>query len=134
KILFACMPFDGHFNPMTGLAVYLKNQGADVCWYTQDYYHEKLKKLGIPHYPFVKALQLNQDNLNDLFPKSISMGQRAKLNHDLQNIFIRRGPEFYQDIKNIYQEFPFDVMVADIGFTGIPFVKELMHIPVVTIG
>ncbi len=32
KILFATMPFDGHFNPLTGIAVHLKESGHDVRW------------------------------------------------------------------------------------------------------
>jgi MGT family glycosyltransferase len=34
----------------------------------------------------------------------------------------------------IYEEFPFELMVADITFTGIPFVSDLMKIPVVGVG
>jgi UDP:flavonoid glycosyltransferase YjiC (YdhE family) len=33
KILFASIPYDGHFNPLTGLAVYLKSKGHDVRWF-----------------------------------------------------------------------------------------------------
>jgi UDP:flavonoid glycosyltransferase YjiC (YdhE family) len=32
KILFANIPADGHFNPLTGIAMELKNQGHDVRW------------------------------------------------------------------------------------------------------
>jgi hypothetical protein len=30
RVLFGCVPADGHFNPLTGLAVYLKEKGCDV--------------------------------------------------------------------------------------------------------
>ena len=30
KFLFATMPFDGHFNPLTSIAMHLKAQGHDV--------------------------------------------------------------------------------------------------------
>ncbi len=52
KILFATMPFDGHFNPLTGIAMHLKAAGHDVRWYTGPSYAAKLERLGIPHYPF----------------------------------------------------------------------------------
>ena len=52
KILFADIPADGHFFPLTGMAMELKNQGHDVRWYTSKMFEEKLKKLGIPFYPF----------------------------------------------------------------------------------
>jgi hypothetical protein len=60
--------------------------------------------------------------------------QVAKLKYDLINVFILRSEEYYEDIKAIHEEFPFDVMVCDVAFTGIPFVKEKMNIPVVSIG
>jgi UDP:flavonoid glycosyltransferase YjiC (YdhE family) len=34
RIMFACVPADGHFNPLTGLAVALAEAGCDVRWYT----------------------------------------------------------------------------------------------------
>ncbi|WP_299185577.1 hypothetical protein [uncultured Aquimarina sp.] len=43
KILFACIYADGHFNPMTQLAVHLKKK-RDVRWYTGNT-HEKIKLL-----------------------------------------------------------------------------------------
>jgi len=30
KILFACFPADGHFNPLTGLAMYLKEKNSAI--------------------------------------------------------------------------------------------------------
>jgi MGT family glycosyltransferase len=42
--------------------------------------------------------------------------------------------EYLQDIKNIHRTFPFDLMIADSMFTGIPLVKATMNIPVIAIG
>ena len=33
KFLFASLPADGHFNPLTGIAVHLRDRGHDVRWY-----------------------------------------------------------------------------------------------------
>ncbi|MEI9809634.1 MAG: hypothetical protein WDO16_18215 [Bacteroidota bacterium] len=52
KILFATFPADGHFNPLTGLAVHLKELGCDVRWYTSVKYEDKLQRLNIPPLPF----------------------------------------------------------------------------------
>jgi UDP:flavonoid glycosyltransferase YjiC (YdhE family) len=135
KILFACAPFDGHFSPLTGLAVHLLNGGHDVRWYTQDFYAEKLMKLNIPHYPFVLAQQINQENLEVIFPERRNIsGTIKKLNFDIQNVFVKQGPLYYQDIVNIENEFDFDLLIADSVFTGVPYVKELMAKPVFTIG
>lgn len=135
KIIFATIPGDGHFNPLTSLAAHLKSAGHDVRWYTQNVYEQKIKSLGIPYYPFRKALQLNHHNLNTVFPQRLKYkSQLKRLNFDIENVFALRGPEFYDDLSEIHNDFPFDVMIADVAFTGIPFVREKMDKPVLAIG
>lgn len=135
KILFACAPFDGHFSPLTGLAVHLVSQGHDVRWYAQDYYAAKLKKLNIPHYPFVLAQQINQLDLETIFPERKKINNIIKkINFDIRHVFVKQGPLYYQDIARIEDEFDFDLMIADSVFTGVPYVKELMAKPVFSIG
>ncbi|HET7896162.1 MAG TPA: glycosyltransferase, partial [Flavisolibacter sp.] len=135
RILFANFPADGHFNPLTGLAVHLKNSGCDVRWYTSPRYEAKIDKLGIPFYSFQRAVDFFAE------PSGIDSPERAKcktavskLNFDLINAFILRGAEFYEDVKDIYKEFPFDIVIGDICFTGIPFIREKMGLPVIAIG
>jgi len=136
KVLFATVPADGHFNPLTGLAKYLQeSMGCDVRWYTSVIQDEKLAKLGIPHYPFVHARDINGHNLEEVLPERRNISDpAAKLNFDMIHVFARRGPEYFKDIQEIHRSFPFDVMIADSLFTGIPFVSKKMHIPVVNIG
>lgn len=135
KILFASIAADGHFNPLTGLALHLKQQGCDVRWYVGNAYADKLRKLDIPHFPHQKALDVTADNINEFFPERATIKSGiAKLKFDLIEFFIKRAPHFYADVKAIHEQFPFEVLVADNCFTAIPFVKEKMHIPVVSIG
>jgi MGT family glycosyltransferase len=136
KILFANFPADGHFNPLTGLAVHLKKIGCDVRWYTAKKYEEKIHRLGIPFYSLKKAMDFSADpDIDNLFPERKKYkSQVAKLKFDMINAFILRAPEYYEDIKEIYKEFKFDLMIADITFGGIPFVKEKMNIPVIAVG
>ena len=135
KILFATIPFDGHFNPLTSLAVYLKGAGHDVRWYTQEAYENKLKKLGIHHYPFQKALQLNQYNLDTIFAERLKHKDQIKrLNFDLQNVFVLRTSEFFEDICEINKTFTFDVLIADVMFTALPVVRHRLHKPVIAVG
>ncbi|MFT3677140.1 MAG: glycosyltransferase [Chitinophagaceae bacterium] len=133
KILFANFPADGHFNPLTGLAAYLKKMGCDVRWYTSTKYAEKIARLGIPHYPLQKAVDVS--DLEKSFPNRTRIkGQIARLRFDIVEAFINRGPEYYADLCDIQKEFDFDVLVADCAFTGIPFVTDKMNIPVLSIG
>ena len=135
RILFACLPADGHFNPMTGIAMELKNQGHDVRWYTSKMFEQKLQKLGITHYPFRKALEVNQFTINEVFPqrKKLKAGV-PQLKFDLKHFFIYRAPEYFEDISEIKKEFPFDVFVCDAGFTAGKLVKDKLKIPVASVG
>src|SRR5262249_13758734 len=135
KILFASIPADGHFNPMTGMAMELKEQGQDVRWYTSKMFGEKLRNLGITHYPFKKALEANQFNADELFPerKKYKSGV-PRLKFDLKYFFIYRAPEYFQDISEIKRSFDFDVFVCDAAFTAGKLVKEKLKVPSVAVG
>lgn len=135
KILFAAFPADGHFNPLTGLALHLKNQGYDVRFYTGNRYQKKIESLGIPYLPFQKATELDMDRLEELFPdRNNHKSQVAKLNYDIINVFIKQGPAYFEDLKTIQNHFPFELLIADVAFSGIPWVKDIMKIPVLGVG
>ncbi len=90
KILFATLPADGHFNPLTGLAKYLQAAGGDVRWYTSPRYRGKLEQLGIRHYPFRQALDTNGHNLDEHFPARTTMQDPVeRLNFDMINGLVR---------------------------------------------
>jgi UDP:flavonoid glycosyltransferase YjiC (YdhE family) len=63
KILFATVAADGHFNPLSGIAVHLREARHDVRWYAGRNYAAKLERLGIPHFPFNRANDINGDNI-----------------------------------------------------------------------
>ncbi|MBC7887111.1 MAG: glycosyltransferase [Ferruginibacter sp.] len=135
KILFACVPADGHFNPLTGIAKHLQLAGYDVRWYSSANYKHKLEKLQVPYYLFDKALEVTGDTVDEIFPARKAMkNPLKKLNYDIINFFIARGPEYYADMLNIYRSFPFDLVIVDCAFTAIPFIAEKMKIPVISIG
>lgn len=135
KILMACVPADGHFNPLTGLAKNLLSAGYDVRWYSSPLYAAKLNKLNIPFFPFTIAKDITAGNIHEFFPERAAIKNPvSKLNFDIANFFIHRGPEYYADMKCIYKTFPFDLVIADCAFTGIPFITDLMNIPVVAVG
>jgi MGT family glycosyltransferase len=135
RILFANFPADGHFNPLTGLAVHLLELGHDVRWYAGRKYAEKIERMGIGYYPFKKAVDPSLSGFEEAFPERTRLkSQISKLKFDLKHAFILRSPEFYEDLKEIYQTFPFDLLIADIAFTGIPFVKEKLNVPVIAVG
>lgn len=135
KFLFANMAADGHFNPLTGIAAHLKAQGHDVRWYTSKFYEEKVRRMNIPAYRYKRAMEISMETLDEVFPgRSGHKGKMARLKYDMKNIFILRAPEYAEDIKEIYKEFKFDVLVADILFVGASLVKASLKVPTVLIG
>ena len=135
KILFANMPYEGHFNPLTGIAMHLKSLGHDVRWYSGSIFKDKIESLGIPYYPFKNALDFNQHNVHILFPERDKIrGTIGKLKYDLKTAFILRSTEFYEDIREINELWSFDLLISDIAFTGMPFIKEKLNKKVVSVG
>ncbi len=135
KILFANVPVDGHFNPLTELAVHLKQKGHDVRWYAGASFEKKLKKMDIHHYPFAKAKEINQFNVDEFFPERLKIKAGVpRLKFDIKHFFVFRSPEYFEDIKEVQQSFPFDLMICDSAFTAGPIVKEKLNVPVVSIG
>jgi MGT family glycosyltransferase len=135
KILFATAPFDGHFNPLTSLAKHLQGQGYDVRWYTGRTYEPKLRKLDIPFYPFMRATEMNQDNLDEVFPERKALKNAiGKLKFDIKHAFVRASVNYFEDIRDIHRKFPFDLLVIDPGLTAGQLVKEVLNKPVVTVG
>ena len=111
RILFASHPFDGHFNPLTRLAVHLKARGHDVRWYTGSIYAERLARLGIAHYPFVRAKEITADNLTEHFPEYDTKPMDGKTACEFFFAPIERN---YRDLCDIYASgFPFDAVICD---------------------
>jgi MGT family glycosyltransferase len=135
KVLFANVPADGHFNPLTSLAVHLQEMGCDVRWYSSAWYAEKIKKLQVQWYPFKKALDAPGDKIDEIFPKRLEYKNQIKrLNYDMINYFILRSTEYFEDMCEIHRHFPFEVVIADVCFSAIPLVKERLQVPVIAIG
>lgn len=135
KILIATVPADGHFNPLTGVGKYLKDQGHDVRWYTGPGYADRVGRLGIPFYPYQQARNITQDNLNEVFPERLAIkGALARIKFDIRHLFLGNVPAYVQDVRAIQQAFDFDVLLCDPGFMACHLIQELLHKPAVVFG
>ena len=124
KILFATMPFDGHFNPLTGVAMHLQAAGHDIRWYAGPGYAAKLVKLGIHHYPFQRATEINQDNISELFPERTRLRGPALIRFEARHIFVDNTENFFEDVREINASFPFDALFCDSAFYAMKLIKE----------
>ncbi|ARK13371.1 nucleotide disphospho-sugar-binding domain-containing protein [Fibrella sp. ES10-3-2-2] len=135
RILFATMPLDGHFNPLTGLAVHLQQLGHDVRWYVGGPYGDRVRKLGLHHYPIVTAQFVNQTNIDAVFPeRTVLKSPIARLRFDIDQFFLRRGPEYAEDIQAIHQQWPFDLIVYDCACVGGLLIQQLLPVKGVSMG
>ena len=131
KILFASQAIDGHFNPMTGVAMRLKDADHDVRWYTGPVFTEKLQNLGIPLFPFRRAIEHRADNLNELYPDRARLKGPRAIGFDGEKIFASNISNFFEDLREVQADFPFDVVVADSSMFIHRLVSHLIGKPVV---
>src|SRR5215203_3315160 len=130
----ASLAIDGHFNPLTGIGMRLRASGHDVRWYTGSRYSSKLAELGIPHFPFRRAVEHTPGNLNDLYPERaiLKAGPRA-VSFDAEKIFASNVGHFFDDIRDIREEFPFDMLLEDGAVYVQRLVTEILGVPVVSV-
>ena len=134
RILFASMPADGHFNPLTGIAVHLAARGHDVRWYAGPLYGGKLDALAMPYFPYRRATEVTAGNLNDLFPERAGLRGPKLISFDLEKFFVANVDEHFQDIVDIRSEFPFDVFFCDGAMYAEKLVADQLGIPVLAVG
>jgi UDP:flavonoid glycosyltransferase YjiC (YdhE family) len=134
RILFATMPFDGHFSPLTGIARHLRDEGHDVRWYAGPSYARKLVDLGIPHVPFKRAREVSGENIADLFPARAGLKGPKLLSFDLEQVFVANVEHHYRDILELHETFPFDALVCDPGFYAAHLIAAKLNPRVYTIG
>jgi UDP:flavonoid glycosyltransferase YjiC (YdhE family) len=80
-------------------------------------------------------VDINSDTVAKVLPERTLITDVAeRLDYDMLNVFAKRGSEYFEDIQAIHRSFPFELMVADSLFAGIPLVRGKMKIPVVAIG
>ncbi|HEU4470703.1 MAG TPA: nucleotide disphospho-sugar-binding domain-containing protein [Flavisolibacter sp.] len=135
KILIATVPADGHFNPLTGIAKYLQEQGHDVRWYSGPGYAERAARLGIPFYAYQEARNINQDNIADMFPERQAIkGTMARIRFDIRHAFLANVPAYYKDIRLISEDFDFNVLLCDQGFMAAQLIQEKLQKPAIVVG
>jgi UDP:flavonoid glycosyltransferase YjiC (YdhE family) len=134
RILFATMPFDGHFSPLTGIARHLRDQGHDVRWYAGPSYAKKLADLGIPHVPFKRAREVSGENIADLFPARAGLKGPKLLSFDLEQVFVANVEHHYRDILKLHETFPFDALVCDPGFYAAHLIAAKVNPRIYSVG
>ena len=134
KILFASIPADGHFNPLTGIAVQLMGRGHDVRWYAGPTYGARLDRLDMSWFAYERATEVMASNLNDLFPERSTLKGPKAISFDLDKFFVSQVENHYQDIAAIGREWQFEALVCDGALYAEQLVAESLHLPVFAVG
>lgn len=134
RILFATMPFDGHFSPLTSIAMHLREQGHDVRWYAGPSYARKLADLDIPHFPFQRAREVSGENIAELFPERARLKGPKLLSFDMEQVFVAPVEHHYRDILDVHATFPFDAFFCDPGLFASKLVAEKLGVLVYVVG
>jgi UDP:flavonoid glycosyltransferase YjiC (YdhE family) len=134
RILFASTAADGHFNPMTGVAIHLRNAGHDVRWYTGASYEHLLQEMGIPLLPFKRAREINGETMPKLFPERARLKGPALIRFDFEQVFLSNVEAYFEDVVEIDRDFCFDVLVADSAWMAARLVRDVLGKHVVGIG
>jgi len=133
KILLASLAVDGHFNPLTKIAVQLKHSGDDVRWYTGTRYAGRLADLGIVHYPFHRAIEHTPENLHELYPERARLTGPRAISFDAEKIFASNVGNFVDDLADIQAAFDFEVLVVDVAMLVQRIAIESLDVPVVSV-
>ena len=129
RILFTAMPFEGHVLPMTGLARRLLDDGHDVRFYTGRALAPRLEQLGVPHVPYDRALEVNGENIAQLYPEIERMRGPRRIAFDTEKVFFASIPEHVDDVIGLHREFPFDAIVTDAAFYAAYPITRRLGIP-----
>ncbi|MGO4690659.1 glycosyltransferase [Glaciibacter sp. 2TAF33] len=130
KILIATMPFPGHFDPLTSIAVRLKDLGHDVRWYAPGEYAPTIERLGIGVLRFQRARAVTAENISALFPERARYRGPKRLDFDFDKVFAAPARDHYLDIRDIRRDFNFELLACDIAFFAAKLVHDAMRVPV----
>ena len=130
RILFASMPADGHFNPLTGVATHLMAAGHDVRWYAGPEYGRRIDALGMPFFPYRRATEVTGANLNVLFPERARLRGPKLISFDVEKFFVANVDNHFSDIVDIRSTFAFDAFFCDGAMYAEQLVAEALGVPV----
>ncbi|MCA1681230.1 MAG: glycosyltransferase, partial [Actinobacteria bacterium] len=88
----------------------------------------------MPHLPFRRATEINGDNIAEHFPEIENLKGPKRIAFDLEKIFFGNTKAHFDDIREIREEFPFEVLVADGAFYAAYLVAKKLELPVYGIG
>ncbi|MCU0567746.1 MAG: glycosyltransferase [Oculatellaceae cyanobacterium Prado106] len=126
RFLIATIPVVGHVSPAKPIARQLIDRGHQVWWYTGGAFQASVESTGAHFVPIRSGLDYS-------FPENVpkaavqprdALRGLAQLKFDLKYFFIESAIAQVADLRQILQEFPADVILADFCFLGAAWLHE----------
>lgn len=131
KVLVASHAIPGHSLLMTGPARRLVERGHDVRWYTGESLRPTVERLGIELIPHRRAVEHTGTNLDELYPRRTKLKGPLQTRYDGKVLFADTVPDLFADLREIHEEWGYDVVLLDASVMVARLLKEKLGVPVV---
>ncbi|GAA6621447.1 glycosyltransferase [Scytonema sp. NUACC26] len=131
RFLIGTIAAAGHVNPALPIARQLVQQGHEVWWYTGAGLKEKVEATGSRHVPICRGIDFT---LPETIPaqwlaRKDALKGVAQFKFYLKHGFIDAAATQLEDLTDILQEFPADVLLCDVFFLGMSWLSEKTGLP-----
>lgn len=131
RFLIGTIAAAGHINPALPVVRKLVERGHEVWWYTGQGFKAKVEATGAHHVPIRRGIDIT---LPDSIPKEWSERRDAlkgfaQFKFYLKYAFIDAAVSQLQDLSDILQGFPADVLLCDVFFLGMSWLHEKTGLP-----
>ena len=131
KFLIGTIAAIGHVAPALPIARQLVRQGHEVWWYTGMGFKERIEATGAHHVAICRGGDPTRPETisADWVARRESLKGTAKLKFDLKHGFVDAAVTQLQDLTDILQKFPADVLLCDVFFLGMSWLHEKTGLP-----
>ena len=131
KFLVGTMPVAGHVNPAIPIVKQLVQQGHEVWWYTGEGLKEKIEATGAHHVPIRNGIDFTRLETipADWIAQKDSLKGINQFKFYLKHGFIDAAVNQLQDLTEILEVFPADVLLCDVFFLGMSWLHEKTGLP-----
>jgi MGT family glycosyltransferase len=133
NILVVTTPSPGHINPFLPLIKQLTANGHNVCWYTGEVFRTGIEDVGAQFAPIKQAVDHGGVPKTEAFPNLQDLTGLQDFVQSWKTIFLDNAPLQMQDLLDVLEDFPADVVLSDETTFSAGFVCEKTGLPHVVV-
>lgn len=135
--LLCASPIQGHVAPIIAIARDLVGRGHDVTVLTGSRFRAAVEAVGAAHRPLTGIADFDDRRMQDTLPDRDAKRGIAKLEYDVQTLFVRPVPAQFAAVERAVAELAPDAILSEGAFAGVlPYLLDEpgSHPPVVGVG